>query len=376
MHIALAAAFFLAILTLWVPAWWPVAIFQVSVFSLAAVAIVRWRNRFPISWPMLVFTLAVVWGLAQWFSAATVYQFDTQKAIVHWATFLAVFITGYFLFRDPAVSRWFRSAMLWFGLFIAILATLQSFTSQGKVFWIFPSGYESVMGPIVSRNHYAAFVELVLPFAIYRAFRGDHGSWLYGSTVAVLYASMIASASRAGTVLATAEVLTIIAIMWARAQTTGRTVGLALVKLVVLSAVFTLIVGWGVILQRFSLEDPYSVRREFAISSIHMAADRPWLGFGLGTWSVAYPKYASIDPGAFANQAHCDWLEWTAEGGLPFGILLVSLFVWSLRPAFRSVWGLGVVAVFLHATVDYPFSRPALGSWPVLVIAMLAARMS
>jgi len=26
--------------------------------------------------------------------------------------------------------------------------------------------------------------------------------------------------------------------------------------------------------------------------------------------------------------------------------------------------------------VDYPFSRPALGSWPILILAMLAARQS
>ena len=45
----------------------------------------------------------------------------------------------------------------------------------------------------------------------------------------------------------------------------------------------------------------------------------------------------------------------------------------SLRPAFRSIWGIGVVSVFLHAFVDYPFSRPALGSWPILILAMLAA---
>ncbi|MGA2149819.1 MAG: hypothetical protein ABSH49_33250, partial [Bryobacteraceae bacterium] len=55
-------------------------------------------------------------------------------------------------------------------------------------------------------------------------------------------------------------------------------------------------------------------------------------------------------------------------------VLIVTLFLWSLRPAFQTVWGLGVVSVFLHATVDYPFSRPALGSWTILVIAMLAAR--
>jgi len=29
--------------------------------------------------------------------------------------------------------------------------------------------------------------------------------------------------------------------------------------------------------------------------------------------------------------------------------------------------------VFLHAAVDYPFSRPAMGSWVMVTIAMLAA---
>jgi O-antigen ligase len=106
-----------------------------------------------------------------------------------------------------------------------------------------------------------------------------------------------------------------------------------------------------------------------------MIAAHPWSGVGLGAWPDAYPRYAIIDLGGmFANQAHSDWLQWTAEGGIPLGLALVTLFVWCLRPAFRSVWGLGVIAVFLHAAVDYPFSRPALGSWTILIIAMLAAR--
>ena len=86
--------------------------------------------------------------------------------------------------------------------------------------------------------------------------------------------------------------------------------------------------------------DPMALRREFDISSLHMIAARPWCGFGLGTWPTAYPRYAIIDIGVFANQAHSDWLQWTAEGGLPFAMALLSLFVWCLRPAFRSVWAI------------------------------------
>ena len=86
-----------------------------------------------------------------------------------------------------------------------------------------------------------------------------------------------------------------------------------------------------------------------------------------------YPAYAIIDVGSIANQAHSDWLQWAAEGGIPFALAILTLFVWCLRPAFGSIWGLGVISVFVHATVDYPFSRPGLGSWTMVIIAMLAA---
>jgi hypothetical protein len=32
-----------------------------------------------------------------------------------------------------------------------------------------------------------------------------------------------------------------------------------------------------------------------------------------------------------------------------------------------------VIAVLIHAAFDYPFSRPAVGAWPVLVLSMAAA---
>ena len=66
----------------------------------------------------------------------------------------------------------FREAMLWFGGLVALVATLQTFTGEGKIFWLFAVPYsEKAMGPILSYNHYAAFIELLLPLAIYQALR-------------------------------------------------------------------------------------------------------------------------------------------------------------------------------------------------------------
>ena len=188
-----------------------------------------------------------------------------------------------------------------------------------------------------------------------------------------MYASVIASSSRAGTVLATAEIVLVPLLLWAFRRARGRVLAGALLRIGLFFALFTLVVGWETVWSRFWTPDPLAVRRQLAVSTLHMAVAHPWFGTGLGTWPTVYPEYAIIDVGAFANQAHNDWLQWTAEGGFPFGMMLASLFVWSLRPAFRSVWGLGVVAVFVHAIVDYPFSRTALGCWPILLLALLAS---
>ena len=62
-----------------------------------------------------------------------------------------------------------------------------------------------------------------------------------------------------------------------------------------------------------------------------------------------------------------------AEEGLPVGFTMLSLAIWAVRPAMRTIWGIGVIAVLIHAGFDYPFSRPAVGAWPILMLSMAAA---
>ena len=57
MQVPLAALFFFAILTLWVPGYWPVTVFQVGIFALAAVAVWRARLSPPaFAWPIVPLT--------------------------------------------------------------------------------------------------------------------------------------------------------------------------------------------------------------------------------------------------------------------------------------------------------------------------------
>ena len=375
MHIILAGLVCFGILTLWIPDYWPVTVFQVGIFALAATVVSRSFNRLPqLTYPLLALGAAVIMGLLQWLTGSTSYSFATQSATVQWATYLAIFLIGTCLFGDEQFSSWFRLAMVWFSFIVAVAAMLQTFSSAGKVFWLFPSGYtDDVMGPFLSRNHYAAFIETILPVALCLALISEKDALLYSGMAAAMYASMVASASRAGTVLASGELLAVIVLLWVRGRTTGRVTGLFMFRITILFAVFISVVGWKSIWHRFWMPDPMAVRTELAMGSLRMIAEHPLSGVGLGAWSTVYPHYAIADIGAFANQAHNDWLQWIAEGGIPFGFVMAGVFCWCVRAAFRTVWGLGTLAVFLHAFVDYPFSRPALGSWTIVILSMLAS---
>ena len=376
---ALALSFAFAILTLWVPRYWPVSVFETSIFLLAAFVLVLGRHemRAP-GFPFYVFAVAVVWGIFQSASGTTVYEFATERSLLRWTAFFAVYVIGRYLFQDREAMRQFREGMVWFGAALAIEAMIQSYASPGDIFGVFSSGYgnnPSIMGPILYHTHYAAFVETILPIAVYGALTDERKHYAYAVASAALYASVIVSASRGGFVLTSAEIVTVLTMFYARRRVRGRRDRSSVLRLAAVAVLFLLIVGWGALSQRLAEADPMAGRRELAISSLHMIAARPLFGFGLGTWSTVYPRYAVIDFGnVFVNQAHSDWLQWAAEGGLPFVFAMACLFVWLIRPAFRSIWGIGVIAVFLHACVDYPFSRPAVGAWPILVIAMLTAR--
>jgi O-antigen ligase len=192
---------------------------------------------------------------------------------------------------------------------------------------------------------------------------------------AVMYASVFASSSRGGAVLTTSEIFVVFALLFIKGRITLEAAAKALLQLLLFFVGLTLIVGYQTLWNRFMEPEPMAFRWELDRSFLPMISQHPWVGFGLGTWPNAYPRYALFDMGRFINQALSDWLEWTTEGGVPFGIAMFSIFVWCLGPAFRSVWGIGVIAVLIHAAFDYPFSRPALGSWVFVLISMLAGEI-
>lgn len=296
--------------------------------------------------------------------------------MLHWGALAAVFFLIQVVAQTKRAERIVLNAFLCFATVMALLCLTQLFTSHGKVFWIFPTGYGDVYATFPSHNNYAQFIELALPIALWYSLRQSRWSWLYGFAAGILYASAIASASRAGAALCTAELLAIIAIGLTKLREPGtafyrRSTTAMLVLVPLLALLFTFAVGWHGVVQRFEQHNMYRVRRQYVIAAAKMAVHRPLTGYGLGTFTQVYQRYAVKNFPFYANHAHNDWAEFAADGGIPFLLLVLIPFASAIPLAYRHPWGLGLVAVMLHACVDYPFPRPAVSGWMFLMLGLL-----
>ena len=184
-----------------------------------------------------------------------------------------------------------------------------------------------MMGPIIYHNHWAAFIEIALPLAIYYTLRSQSAAlWLYSTMAATLYASVVISASRSGVIICTLE-LAAVPLLVARRHRMAAGVSRALAPLAGVLLLCTLIVGPEVVWNRLQ-EDPTLGRADWDRSSMVMFRDQMWHGFGLGNWPVVFPHYATFDAGVYVNQAHNDWLQWAVEGGVFYvGVFLALAWI-------------------------------------------------
>jgi len=330
--------------------------YEGCVFLLAGWVALRREVRFgPI---LLTAAPLAVWGFGQLAAGATVYRYATLNASLKVAALAATALVASAVFRKGMLP-WFA----WFAFLLSLLSVVAYYTSSGTILWLFPSPYPDVWGPFLSRNNFAQFLELALPVALWLACTRLGTLYLWMS-VTMLGCGLV-SASRAGAVLLILEAAAVFALV--RPPAPRRLVLLFTPGVLIFAA----LAGGEVLLHRLQDSDPFRDRREIFASSLAMIAARPWTGYGLGNFATVYPEFAQFDPGAVVEHAHNDWLEWATEGGWPYAAVWMLLAISALRPALRSIWGIGIPAVFVHAFVDFPFARFGVAAWLFILIGAL-----
>jgi len=329
---------------------WPHAAFRASACLLCAsfIAIGILRKRLNGSWCAIAMALPAAWGLLQLGLNSTVWRFATWQATLQWFAYLALFFSA---LQQTALRSHLRF-IAWFGGAFSAYAIAQ------YLIWSRPG--EPMMATFFNQNHYAALMELLFPIALWRLFR-DRDKPLTAICALAMVGSVAMSGSRAGLVLLLMELI------YLGLRTTRKpalVVGCALAIAAVLVSV-----TWARF-EKLATGEPFESRNATARASLQMIRDRPQLGYGLGTWANVYPAYAERDTGFRLIHADDDWLEWAAEGGLPFLAIMLVLAGLTIRAAWREPWCAGCVAVLLHSLVEFPMQKQALWAWFVVLLAI------
>jgi hypothetical protein len=358
---------------------WPQQVFQIGIFALACGCLL-WKigkgaATIPLGVPGWLVLALPAWGVLQILLHTTASTLETRQAALRWGSLAGVFLVTLTFTGTYKWHRVAQDAFLGFASVMGLLCLAQLFSSQGKVLWIFPTGYPDVYGTFPNHNNYTQFIELALPIALWRSLTEGWRSWWYLVSAGILSASVVASVSRMGLFLCVAELLVILAIRWIRRREFkrrgGSGVAPVMIAIPLLAIILPAAIGWQEVLTRFKQSDPYFVRREYIASAIEMAKRRPLTGFGLDTFPEVYQEFATKDFPFYANHTHCDWAEFAADGGVPFLILVLVPLAFAIPTSWRHPWGLGLPAVMLHACLDFPFPRVAVSGWIYFLLALL-----
>ncbi len=341
-------------------------------FLLAAVFFAFPRaQKITFSLPVICLLSMTVYGVVQTLFFPQKIVFYGWIGVLFWFAAAVITLLASQIFSPPRDAGRFRLYFIVFGTAVSVLDLLQQASLTNKYFWLIPSRYSTIFGPFAYWNNFAEFVELLLPITLWKGLGGRKPSVPYILSAAVQVGAVVASGSRAGTILVVLELLAVIALAYGRNRNKNLLLGAALA--IILSFIFIYAAGFETLIAKLQQNDLLAVRRNIDKSSLAMIRDRPLAGWGLDTYVPVYRMFARYDDGTFVNRAHNDWLEWASDGGVFFSGAMLLVLVWSMRPAIRSGWGIGLIAVCIHALVDYPFARLGVCGWYFCFLGMLAA---
>jgi len=307
---------------------------------------------------------------------------------------LGLATTVLFSARGP---RGFARALAVLGALVATIGIVQQPLSTGKIygFWT-PLDGGTPFGPFVNRNHFAGWMLMALPVtlglllgSLSRAMRCVRSRWrdrlvwlssaeanqlvLVAVAAVVMALALVLTMSRSGmTSFALAIALTG-AIVVRRKWTGGRS-GVALVYLGFLVIVVVSWVGADVLASRFSDTDwnELNARRGAWADANDIRSRFPVVGTGLNTYGTATVLYQQHDRTRRYTEAHNDYLQLAAEGGLLLTVpaaLCVIAFAVAVRRRFMdetsamSYWlrvgaVTGIASIALQETVEFSLQMP------------------
>ena len=314
--------------------------------------------------------------------------------------------------------EWLVSQLVIFGLVMALFGIIQRVVSgPGDIavygFWRPETGYATPFGPFINRNHFAGWMLLILPLAVAYAsaqvqqargpFLTDVRSWFrwlstpdasrfafLAIAILVMAIALVLTGSRSGlgSFIVGTAVLALFAARRARGKT-KRVLPAFYLALLLIAAV-----GWVGIdftVARFEhASTEFGERVAAWRDTWRIFRDFPVTGLGFGGYAQGMLVYQTAERHSFYEQAHNEYLQILAEGGLLVAIpvlLTIVILAFNIRHRFRgqddsqTYWlragaVAGLAAIATQSMLDFSLQMPGNAMMCVVVLAIALHRPS
>jgi O-antigen ligase len=417
---------------------WSVAIFELIILMLMLLWAIKGSmdKRFDVKIPLTALPLAAFFllGLIQSISVTNENGQINSLSFDVEATKSTVKILFFLLVSHIIAANFFKSGeklqkltviLTIFGFALAIFGLLQYFTWNGNLYWLRPAlvTTKGVVGPFVNHNHFAGYIELIVPLPIALIVTGavNRSRILYGFAAVIMAIALAASLSRGGIISLAGGLLFILAAgigynrhrmrtdRFPEIDDNGFAANFDRSTLINFSAVVVIIgaiiigvlwIGGNPIIERLTknnvvssdekAESFESSRGWIWKNSITMFQMNPVSGVGMGAYETAYPQYSSENNGLSQNidRAHNDYLQILSDTGLIGGAIALAFILSVLYSVGRSLrspdpfraglaigCGAAIFSMMVHSVFDFNLQIPSTALL-FLVLTAISANLS
>ncbi len=404
-----------------------ISIVQIAVLGVAILLLMTFDSLQVGSLKVPVFfsVVLVTFVLLQWArfsSGICIAPYETLSHMVLLVMYLAAFYLTIVVCLDREGDRRILHALLGLGAFEAAYGLFQYLTGWQRIFWYAKTvNLEMATGTYINYDHYAGLLEMILPFALafvygeYRKISRQYSRapgqlrnailrgelqklvlWLVLG--AILFVAIVFSQSRMGLMSAIVSALLVFVLAaTSGSQKAWQRLSVATVTLVFLIAGISLAVWIGPepVMARFeNLGEQYGAsannRATIWKDTLRLIDAHPWVGTGLGTFSIAYPSVQTSFEGRLVSHAHNDYLEFASELGIPAAVMLFGGIFYLLLQSARSsrrnedrldrAVALGcfgsILSILLHSRTDFNLQIPANALVFAVVLGIAYANLS
>jgi len=394
---------------------WSVALFEILaialllLWSIKAMLDRRWVVSVPaVSWPVAgLIILGLIQSVALFNSAGLIESLSMDVEATRGATTVIFFLfvcslVASTFFRNRKRLRTLANFLVVFGLVLAVFALVQHSTWEGKLFWIrpTPAAGAGTGGPFVNRNHFAGYMEMLIPIPVAIALSKSvrvESRVFFGFAAAVMGISHLASLSRGGLVsLAGGLIFLGSATIWRGRSSSDRESKTVIRPMYFIILTVAAIVAGAIwvgadleILRRFT-NDPLTSSGAMDRASVWgdtfaMFKAHPLTGIGLGAFETVYPIFGRGNGTFLIQFAHNDYLQILADGGVVGGglamwflVATASAFINGVKSSDRFLSalslgaGAGIFGILIHSIFDFNLQIPS----NALLFLTLAATVS